>query len=154
MNLTKHFTLEEFTASETATRRGIDNALPTALQATAVQTCELMERIRAELGRLAGRDVPIIVTSGYRSSLLNVAIGSGAGSDHPRAMAVDFKAPKFGTPFEIATALAPVVSQLGIGQLIHEFGTWVHVSTRKPERAVNRIITISARGTEAGIRRV
>lgn len=154
MNLTKHFTLEEFTASETATRRGIDNALPTALQGTAVQTCELMERIRAELGRLAGRDVPIIVTSGYRSALLNAAIGSSAGSDHPRAMAVDFKAPRFGTPFEIATALAPAVSQLGIGQLIHEFGTWVHVSTRKPEREVNRIITISARGTEAGIRRV
>lgn len=119
-----------------------------------MQTCELMERIRAELGRLAGRDVPIIVTCGYRSSLLNAAIGSGAGSDHSRAMAVDFKAPKFGTPFEIATALAPAVSQFSIGQFIHELGTWVHVSTCKPDREVNWIITISARGTEAGIRSV
>lgn len=154
MKLTAHFTLEEFTASETAARRGIDNTLPPALQQTAVDTCEMMERIRTQLARLAGREIPIVVTSGYRSAALNVAIGSGPGSDHPRAMAVDFKAPAFGTPFEVATALAPLVSEIGIGQLIHEFGSWVHVSTRRPAKEVNRIITISARGTVAGVKPV
>ena len=154
MNLTKHFTLAEFTASDTATRRGIDNSLPDALRPAAVQTCELMERIRSALSRLAGRDIPIVVTSGYRSAVLNAAIGSGPGSDHPRAMAVDFKAPAFGTPFQVASALAPLVSELDIGQLIHEFGSWVHVSSRRPTKDVNRIITISARGTEVGVRPV
>ena len=154
MNLTKHFTLEEFTASETATRRGIYNALPEPLLRTAVQTCELMERIRAELSRLAGKEIPIVVTSGYRSPALNAAIGSGPGSDHPRAMAIDFKAPAFGTPFQVASALAPLVSELGIGQLIHEFGSWVHVSTRRPEKDVNRIITISSYGTIVGVQPV
>lgn len=154
MKLTPHFTLEEFTASETATRRGIDNSLPPALRQTAVDTCEMMERIRTQLERLAGREIPIVVTSGYRSPALNTAIGSAPGSDHPRAMAVDFKAPAFGTPFEVATALTPLVSEIGIGQLIHEFGTWVHVSTRRPAKDVNRIITISARGTVAGVQPV
>lgn len=154
MQLTPHFSLAEFTASDTAARWQIDNSLPANLLTTAVQTCGLIERIRAELTRLAGREIPIIVTSGYRSPALNAAIGSGAGSDHPRAMAVDFKAPAFGTPFEIATALAPRVSELGIGQLIHEYGTWVHVSTRTTDKAVNRIMTISSRGTVAGVQRV
>ncbi|HET7155705.1 MAG TPA: D-Ala-D-Ala carboxypeptidase family metallohydrolase [Hyphomicrobiaceae bacterium] len=154
MKLTPHFTLEEFTASETATRRGIDNTLPAALRQTAVDTCEMMERIRTQLERLAGREIPIVVTSGYRSPALNAAIGSAPGSDHPRAMAVDFKAPAFGTPFEVASALAPLVSEIGIGQLIHEFGSWVHVSTRRPAKDVNRIITISARGTVAGVQPV
>ena len=155
MQLTQHFSLEEFTASETATRKRIDNSLPSALRATAVQTCEMMERVRAELARVAGRPVPIIVTSGYRSPALNAEIGSGAGSDHPKAMAVDFKAPAFGTPYEVARALAPLVSHLGIGQLIHEFGSWVHVSIRPQANPVNRIITISTqRGTEAGIKPV
>lgn len=154
MNLTIHFSEDEFTASETAARRGIENSLPGGLRPTAVLTCEMMERIRSELSRLAGRDIPISVTSGYRSPKLNRAIGSSDTSDHPRAMAVDFKAPSFGTPYEIASALAPKVSELGIGQLIHEFGSWVHVSTRRPAKDVNRIITVSARGTQVGILRV
>ncbi|CAN5719979.1 hypothetical protein BH10PSE18_BH10PSE18_50310 [soil metagenome] len=154
MNLTEHFTEAEFVASETASRQGLDNRLPGGLRPTAVLTCEMMERIRAELSRLAGREISIVVTSGYRAPAVNRAVGSSDTSDHPRATAVDFKAPAFGTPFEIASALAPKVSELGIGQLIHEFGTWVHVSTRKPAKDVNRIITISKRGTEAGIKPV
>lgn len=154
MNLTEHFTEAEFTASETAARRGIDNRLPGGLRPTAVLTCEMMERIRAELSSNAGREISIVVTSGYRAPALNDAIGSSSGSDHPRALAVDFKAPAFGTPYQVAMALLSKVDELGIGQLIHEFGAWVHVSTRRPANPVNRIITISKRGTEVGIRPV
>lgn len=154
MMLSPHFSLEEFTTSETAVRRAIDNTLPPHLFAAAMETCKMMERIRLELERLAGREIPITVTSGYRSPALNLAIGSGPGSDHPKAAAMDFKAPVFGTPYDVARALAPLVSQLGIGQLIHEFGSWVHVSTRRSSKDINRIITISSAGTVAGVQRV
>jgi hypothetical protein len=67
------------------------------------------------------------------------------------ALACDFRAPKAGTPFAIAASLAPVIKIVGIGQLILEFGTWVHVSTRIPDKIINRIITIDKTGTRAGI---
>jgi hypothetical protein len=82
---------------------------------------------------------------------LNRAIGSGDTSDHRKAMAADFRAPSFGTPLQVCKALAPVVSVLGIGQLILEFNSWVHVSTRPSDKIINRIITISKAGTQAGI---
>lgn len=151
MNLTEHFTLAEFTASEVASRRDIDNSLPATMLPEAQRTCELLERIRGALTRLQGRVVPLIITSGYRCPAVNEAVGSAATSDHLRGMAADFRAPAFGTPYQVAQALAPLVGELEIGQLIHEFGSWVHVSTRRTERPVNRIITISRRGTEAGI---
>ncbi|MDB5731042.1 MAG: peptidase [Variovorax sp.] len=142
MNLSPHFSLDEFTATA---HRGIDNSLPDSLLPQAKLTADLMEKIRAHLG------VPIIVTSGYRCIALNRAIGSADTSDHPKAMAVDFKAPSFGTPFAVATELAEHADALGIGQLIHEFGRWVHVSTRMPIQTRNRVITISAAGTVGGI---
>lgn len=154
MNLTPHFTREEFTASDTALRLGIDNSLPEQMLDEARRTCEMMERIRARLTRLAGQQVPIVVTSGYRCLQLNRAIGSADTSDHVRAMAMDFKAGYFGAPYHVARMLAPLVDELSIGQLIHEYGTWVHVSTRLPADPINRIITISKRGTEVGVQEV
>ena len=65
--------------------------------------------------------------------------------------AFDWKAPAFGTPYQICKALAPQIQVLGIGQLIHEFGAWVHTSTRTPAVASNRVITITAAGTRLGI---
>lgn len=151
MQLTRHFTLQEFTASDTASRRpDIDNSLPPELLLEARRTCEMLERIRARLSDLAGQTVPIILTSGYRCLQLNRLIGSGDGSDHVRAMAADFKVGRF-TAYQVARSLAPAVDELGIGQLIHEYGSWVHVSTKRPAHAVNRIITISRRGVAAGI---
>jgi zinc D-Ala-D-Ala carboxypeptidase len=154
MHLSPHFTVDEFTASDTAARRSIDNHLPASMLVAAGQTCDMLERIRAHLSRAAGRDVPILLTSGYRCPSLNAAIGGAPASDHVFGRAVDFKAPSFGSAFEVASALAPHVVELGIGQLIHEFGAWVHVSTRVPPLPVNRIITISKAGTVAGIQEV
>lgn len=151
MILADHFTVEEFTASDTAARLGIDNSLPATMLPAAQATCEMMERIRVRLSRLFGQPVPIVITSGYRCLALNRAIGSSDGSDHVRGMAVDFKAGRFGSAFRVAQVLAPLVQELRIGQLIAEYGQWVHVSTRLPEKQTNRIITISRRGTEVGI---
>ena len=143
--MTPHFSLEEFTQSDTADRLGIDNDLPIELHDNARKTLEMMERIRFHI------DAPIIITSGYRCEALNRAIGSKPTSDHILAFAVDFKAPKAGKPYEIAKDLAGVIDVIGIGQLILEFGSWVHVSLARPDKAINRIITIDKTGVRAGI---
>lgn len=158
MQLTPHFSLPEFTASTKAAELGIDNTLPPELQAAALNTAEMMERIRACLSQIRGRDVPISVSSGFRCYALNRAVKSKDSSDHIRMAAVDWAAPSFGTPYQICKALAPHVMALGIGQLIHESPApgraWVHTSTRVPERPSNRVITIGAHGPELGIQEV
>jgi zinc D-Ala-D-Ala carboxypeptidase len=153
MQLTQHFTLAELTRSDTATRLGIDNVPPPEIVPRLVLLAELLERIRATL------NCPVIVTSGYRCEQLNAAIGGVTSSDHSRGHAADIAAPAFGTPSQVATLLAPLVSTLGIGQLILEGfrrpggrrSEWVHVSTRAPEKAVNRVLTITDAGVQAGI---
>lgn len=148
MKLSAHFDIAEFTASDTAARKGIDNSLPTGLIATALITMEMMEKIRSVLG-----DRAIVMTSGYRSPKLNAAIGSSDTSDHIKGYAVDFKCPAFGTPYEVAAHLSTKIDTLCIGQLIHEWGAWIHVSTRMPSKVQNRVITIDASGTRLGIQR-
>ena len=145
MKLSANFSLEEFTASETAERRRLDNSLPPELLMTAQNTAEMMEKIRAVLG-----DNPIIITSGYRSPEVNRAIGSGDSSDHIKAMAVDFKCPAYGTPKAVALHLADKIDSLGIGQVIYEH-TWVHVSTRRPSKDVNRVLTMNGGNYSVGI---
>ena len=150
MNLSIHFTLAEFTASDTAARMGINNDLPLELVPAATVTAELLERIRAHLGERAARPVPLLISSGYRCAALNRAIGSADTSDHIRAMAVDFRAPAYGTPLQVSQALAVVVDALNIGQLIYEH-TWIHVSTRRPDKLLNRILTVQGKDYVPGI---
>ncbi|MFN7883717.1 MAG: D-Ala-D-Ala carboxypeptidase family metallohydrolase [bacterium] len=158
MRLSPHFSLAEFTASQTSDRLGLDNDLPAELLANARATCEMLERIRSYLTGKVGalHGTPIFITSGYRSPAVNRAVGSGPTSDHLKALAVDWHCPMVGRPTEVCKLLEPVVDQLGIGQLINEFpstsGGWIHVSTRTPAKAVNRVITITKAGTFPGIR--
>ena len=147
-----HFTLSEFAASDTATRLQIDNTLPEHLVPAAEGTLLMLGRIRAQLCDLAGHDVPIRISSGYRCVRLNAAVRGSAGSDHLLAAAADWTAPAFGTPFAICQALLPHLDALGIGQLIHEFGAWVHTSTRtRRANPINRSITVTHAGTSVGI---
>lgn len=143
MRLSAHFDLSEFTASETAARRGIDNDPPLELIGNLKSTAELMERIRALLGK------PIIVTSGYRCLELNTAIGSKPSSAHVLGLACDFISPSYGTPYDICVALEPHVTDFGIDQLIYEFGSWVHVGLRDGARG--QVFTINRTGTHQGI---
>jgi len=146
--LSQHFSLAELTRSSVAQARGLSNAPPPELVPRLILTAEMLERIRATLG------VPVTVTSGYRSPQVNIAVGGATSSDHTQGHAADIVAPAFGTPYDIARTLAPLVSTLGIGQLILEGiagKRWVHVSTHTPERAVNRIITITDSGVKVGI---
>ncbi|MFM2053908.1 MAG: hypothetical protein RL456_1945 [Pseudomonadota bacterium] len=151
MQLTDHFTLDEFTRSDTALRLGIDNTPPAAVIEQLRLTAEMLERVRTFLGARAGFPVPIHISSGYRCQALNRAVNSADTSDHVKGLAVDWTAPKFGTPLEVCRALAPAVDELGVGQLIHEYGRWIHTGVPSPARAVNRVITISSAGTVPGI---
>lgn len=143
--LSTHFNVKEFTDSDTALRLNIDNSLPIDLWKNAVTTAEMLERIREHLCS------PIIITSGYRCIPLNRAIGSKDTSDHTKALAADFKAPKAGSPLYIAQQLAPLVDMLNIGQLIYEH-TWLHVSTRVPDKIINRILTVRGNDYVVGIK--
>lgn len=148
MQLTAHFSLDELTRSAKAEQLGIDNTPPPEIVPRLIMLAEMLERIRATL------NCPVMVTSGYRCERLNVAVGGATTSDHPQGHAADIVAPGFGTPTEVARLLAPLVSTLGIGQLILEGvrgKQWVHVSTHVPERAANRVITITDAGVLPGI---
>lgn len=119
MQLSTHFRLSEFTASQTATRRGIDNTPPRDVVDTLKRTALGLEAVRSLLM------APIIISSGYRSPALNKAIGGAKSSQHVKGEAVDFICPGFGSPKEVCEAIAR--SNLRFDQLIYE-GTWVHIS--------------------------
>lgn len=147
LNLSPHFSLAEFTASQTAARLGIDNDLPAELLANARRTAEMLERIRAAMG-----GVPMLLTGGYRCQALNASTpGASATSDHVSACAADFHAPRFGSALDVSRFLAPRVDELGIGQLIYEFGGWVHAAWPDRAKPINRVLTINRRGTLVGI---
>ena len=116
--LSEHFTLEELTVTQV---RDVSNqpSARTVLEALK-HTAEMMEQVRQLLG---GR--PIIVTSGYRSSLVNKIVGGSMTSAHMTGHACDFICPGFGTPERIALAIRD--SAIRFDQLIFE-ETWVHLS--------------------------
>ena len=146
--LSPHFTLAELTASNKASQLGIDNTPPPELIPRLVMLAEMLERIRSAV------NVPITVTSGYRCQRLNQAVGGVTSSDHTQGHAADIVAPRFGSATEVARLIAPLVSVLGVGQLILEGvkgKQWVHVSTHSPEKAINRVLTVTDAGVSPGI---
>lgn len=146
MQLTEHFTLDEFVRSVTAERLHIDNTPPEALIDELRETAQMMERVREMLG------APIVISSGYRCPTLNRAVGSKDTSAHMVGRAVDFTCPGFGTPLEVAQRLATRQELLGFDQLIHEHQRWVHIG-RSAEgiRPRGELLTIDSRGTRTGL---
>jgi hypothetical protein len=129
--LSRHFTLEELTASQTAARRGIDNTPPAAVVRNLRRLAALLERIRRLLG-----GVPIRVSSGYRCRALNAAVGGARASAHMAGLAADFTAPGYGSVLQVARRIA--ASSLRYDQLIHEYGAWVHIGLAAPRRKPRR----------------
>lgn len=143
MSLTAHFSLEEFCASDTAARLGLDNQPPVELLPVLIRTAQGMERIRSILGH------PIRINSAYRSPALNQLVGSKPTSQHCKGEAVDFTCPGYGDPQKVCRLLKPLMVDLSIDQLILEYGRWIHVSfTDKPRHAA---LTIDNGGTHQGI---
>jgi zinc D-Ala-D-Ala carboxypeptidase len=139
MQLSKNFKLNEFTTSQTATRKGIDNTAPAPIIERLRMLANTLEQVRTLLG-----DNSIRISSGYRCLALNRAIGSGDTSAHVQGYAVDFTCPGFGTPKEVANKIAQ--SDIKYDQIIYE-GTWIHLSVDPRNR--RDVLTATFKGGKA-----
>lgn len=119
MNLTEHFTYEELTFSEKALRLGIDNKPPTEVNKNILRLANFLEEVRKVIAK------PIIIQSGYRSRLVNEAVGSKESSQHRVGCAADFRVPGM-KPDEVCRAI--IASEIQYDQLIREYDSWVHIS--------------------------
>jgi len=126
MQISQHFSLHEFTRSNTATRMDIDNfPSNTVIENLEILALDFLEPIRKEL------DSPIIITSGYRSPVLNRTIGGSKTSSHMYGEAVDFGVIGM-TPLTVCKRIRDM--GLNYDQLIHEFGKWVHLGIGERRR--------------------
>lgn len=144
MKLSPHFTIQEFTQSQTAGRLGINNDLPLELYEAAKRTAEGLEKVRLRL-----RSHPIHISSGYRCLALNAAVGSKNTSQHVKAEAVDFTCPTFGSVNQVIEAI--IDSDIEYDQLISEYasngGGWIHISFNDSNR--KQALIIDSKGTRA-----
>jgi len=122
MRLTAHFTLAEFTRSESAKRHGVSNEpTPEHLENIRVLCEKVLEPIRAKYG-------PINISSGYRSKTLNHYIGGTLKSQHLEGKAADIDMDGMGTVTN-KEIFEYIKHNLEFDQLINEFNYgWVHVS--------------------------
>lgn len=137
MQLSQHFSLEEFTKSQTGDRLGIDN-LPGAAALDSIKLlCErVLEPVRAQFG-------PVFINSGYRSPELNKAIGGADTSQHCLGKAADIE-----TTAANGDLAKWIVANLDFDQVILECyrkgqpdSGWVHVSYKD---SGNRKATLTA----------
>jgi putative chitinase len=127
MQLSEHFNLKEFTKSETAIRKRIDNTPNAAHAENLKNVCEkILEPVRRHFGK------PVRINSGYRGPALNAAVGGSSKSQHCNGEAVDFEIDGLPNP-----DLAKWVSEnCDFDQIILEFydpkegpnSGWVHAS--------------------------
>jgi len=123
MNLSRFFTLDEMTFSNTAKAAGIDNT-PTAaeIESLRVLCIAVLDPLREALGS------SIKVNSGYRGPALNARLKGATKSQHLIGQAADIQAPGM-----TVVDLFKKVIRLGLpyDQIIYEVNgssKWVHVS--------------------------
>lgn len=150
MRLSPHFTLEEFTKSQTAIRRGIKNQ-PNGAEVKNLKrlAIEILEPVRKAFSR------PFSPSSGFRAPALNVAIGSNSTSQHTKGEAVDFEIA--GIPNR--TVAEWIRDHLIFDQLILEFhdpedpaSGWVHVSLKEKDNR-GQVLTINHNGVWGGLKK-
>jgi hypothetical protein len=129
MNLSENFTLQELIYSDTAVRMGIDNKPNDETIENLKILCEnILEPIRSHF------KAPVVVSSGYRSEAVCLAVGSSSKSQHIKGQAVDFEI--FGIPNKDVADW--IVNNIEFDQCILEFWNekelnsgWVHCSYSK-----------------------
>lgn len=138
MKLSANFTLEEMTKSQVASRQGINNN-PNATQIDALkELCiNVLQPIRSYF------DKPVIISSGFRSCELCIAIGSSIHSQHSKGEAADFEI----VGVDNKDLFDYIKNNIEFDQMILEFyeggnSGWVHVSYVSPKE--NRKQTLRA----------
>ena len=113
MRLSTNFTLAEFTKSQTATRKGLDNTPGEEHLANAKELfTNVVQPVRDHFG-------VTVINSGYRGPALNEAVGGSSNSQHCKGQAVDIECP--GTAnYDVAKWIEENVE---FDQLILEFYT-------------------------------
>ena len=132
--LSPHFSLEELTATNTG--------FPNAPDAKSLENLKLLamtlERIRTLL------ELPISISSGYRSTKVNNAVRGSGASAHLEGRAADIKV-KGLSPYEVCVAIKE--SGIELDQVIFENlggnGGWSHVAIpRLNEKPRNQYLSI------------
>ena len=134
MQLTEHFSLAKFIASETAARKKISNDPPPAIIANLTLLARALELPRGHFGR------PLHVSSGYRSPRLNMAVGGSATSAHLEGLAADCNVAGIAT-IDLCRWIEANVT--GFDQCIYEVDqkegrTWCHFGLRAPGAPVRQ----------------
>jgi zinc D-Ala-D-Ala carboxypeptidase len=140
MRLSENFTMAEFTKSQTAERKGIDNTPQGEhLEAAKALFENVVQKVRDHFG-------PTVINSGYRSPELNEAVGGSSKSQHCKGEAVDIEVPGVAN----ADLANWIVDNLEFDQVILEFYTpgipdsgWVHVSYKADGDNRRSILTAS-----------
>ena len=146
MQLTEHFNLKEFTKSETAIRKRIDNTPNSVHTENLKNVCEkILEPVRRHFGK------PVRINSGYRGPALNAAVGGSGKSQHCNGEAVDFEIDGLPNP-DLAKWVA---ENCEFDQIILEFydpkegpnSGWVHASvTRSGNNREQKLTAVTEKG--------
>ena len=149
MQLTKNFSLREFTKSQTAERMGIDNTPPEEIiPKLSFLATQILEPLREKI------DKPILITSGYRCPELCEAIGSKPTSQHTKGEAVDIEAIGMST----LNLAEMIINHFDFDQVILECyrkgdmnSGWVHCSLTSGENRKQVLTYTKAKGYEKGL---
>ena len=134
MDLSRHFTLEELVASETAARRGIDNTPSAEIVENLKVLCLTLEEVKD-----VAEGKAVLISSGYRCPKLNSAVGGSRNSAHMEGLAADCTSPKFGSVKQFCEAIRD--SDIQFDQLIFEFDSWAHISINLSGQNRRQVIT-------------
>ena len=148
MQLTKNFSLREFTKSQTAERMGIDNTPPEEIIPKLFFSNSNIRTTREKI------DKPILITSGYRCPELCEAIGSKPTSQHTKGEAVDIEAIGMST----LNLAEMIINHFDFDQVILECyrkgdmnSGWVHCSLTSGENRKQVLTYTKAKGYEKGL---
>ena len=120
--------MEELIKSSTANRLGIDNTPSKEIISNLTELSILLQKIRDIYNK------PIIITSGYRSTKLNKAVGGSKTSQHRLGQAADIRSVSDTKKdnqelFNIILGMM-IQKDIEVGQLIDEYDyNWIHIST-------------------------
>ena len=151
----KYFTLSELTKSATARRLGIDNTADASIRANLTALVEnVLDPLRVRWG------MPIIVTSGYRSTALNKAVGGAASSQHTKGEAADIRTVSDSRADNMRLLRCLLNSGIVFDQVICEYPDaqgrpdWIHVSFNKGGNRKNRLTAVRKNGKTVYVSRI